>query len=160
MATKSTKTQPKATARKATSAGPRRKTTKAPRAPAVTPVVEKAQPEAARVSEPIPVAPPSPQDTSGQSDNRLKRPDLIEAIAARVSIKRSEVKEVMDVMLDELGKAVDAADEVVVPPLGKFMIKKRIEKPGGPLLTVKLKRAAPQVQNTVSAPLADPDEEG
>lgn len=90
-------------------------------------------------------------------DDRLKRPDLIEAIAKRVSLKRSETKMVFDVVLDEIGKALDASDEVVVPPLGKFMVKKRQEKPGGGMLTLKLKRAEADPAAGDVAPLADPE---
>lgn len=92
-------------------------------------------------------------------DDRLKRPDLIEAIAKRVSLKRSEAKMVFDVVLDEIGRALDASDEVVVPPLGKMMVKKRLEKPGGTMLTLKLKRAAVDPAAGDVAPLADTDED-
>lgn len=91
-------------------------------------------------------------------DDRLKRPDLIEAVAKRVSLKRSEAKMVFDVVLDEIGKALDSSDQVVLPPLGKMMVKKRMEKPGGAMLTLKLKRAAADPAAGDVAPLADPDE--
>jgi nucleoid DNA-binding protein len=100
-------------------------------------------------------------DDSGSTgpDDRLRRPDLIEAIAARVSLKRSEAKMVFDVVLDEIGKALDASDEVVVPPLGKLMVKKRDVKPGGPMLTLKLKRADVAPMAGDLPPLADAGED-
>ncbi|GAB5445843.1 HU family DNA-binding protein [Gymnodinialimonas sp.] len=147
--------------RKSTSAGPRRSATsvkavakadaapetEAPESPAVdvAPVAEAPTAEASA---------PKPAD-----DDRLKRPDLIEAIAKRVSLKRSEAKMVFDVVLDEIGKALDASDEVVVPPLGKLMVKKRLDKPGGDMLTLKLKRAEADPAAGDVAPLADPQED-
>lgn len=150
MATKSTK-------RKSTSAGPRRTgtlgtTTSAVSTPEpVVAVVEDAAPDTA----PDTVAP----SATPADDDRLRRPDLIEAIAARVSLKRSEAKMVFDVVLDEIGKALDASDEVVVPPLGKLMVKKRMEKPNGSMLTLKLKRAAADPAAGDVAPLAKADED-
>lgn len=156
-------TKPK---RKSTSAGPRRGGTLS--ATSTTPVTVTAP-----VSVPAPEAEIVEETTTTTTvttttsevdvpvdDDRLKRPDLIEAIAKRVSLKRSEAKMVFDVVLDEIGKALDASDEVVVPPLGKFMVKKRMEKPGGTMLTLKLKRAAEDPTAGDLAPLAETDEDG
>lgn len=150
MATKSTRK------RKSTSAGPRRSSALGTTAAAKTTAPATPEPVAE-------VTPPAAEDATTPStpvvDDRLKRPDLIEAVAKRVSLKRSEVKMVFDVVLDEIGKAMDASDEVVVPPLGKLMVKKRMEKPNGDMLTVKLKRAAADPAAGDVAPLADVDED-
>ncbi|AHM04945.1 hypothetical protein roselon_02631 [Roseibacterium elongatum DSM 19469] len=82
--------------------------------------------------------------TSAETPERAKRPDLLDAIVARSDMKRSDVKLVMDLVLAEMGTLLDAHDELAVSPLGKLMVKKRVEKPGGALLTVKLKRTGPQ----------------
>ncbi|WP_341861611.1 HU family DNA-binding protein [Gymnodinialimonas sp. 57CJ19] len=161
MATKATRK------RKSTSAGPRRSSALGTTAAAKTTAPaspEPATPEVATPEAGAAVTPPAPEDVtaapSGSADDdRLKRPDLIEAVAKRVSLKRSEVKMVFDVVLDEIGKAMDASDEVVVPPLGKLMVKKRMEKPNGDMLTVKLKRAAADPAAGDVAPLADVDED-
>lgn len=150
MATKSTRK------RKSTSAGPRRSSALGTTAAAKTTAPATPEPVAE-------VTPPAAEDATPSGtpvvDDRLKRPDLIEAVAKRVSLKRSEVKMVFDVVLDEIGKAMDASDEVVVPPLGKLMVKKRMEKPNGDMLTVKLKRAAADPAAGDVAPLADVDED-
>lgn len=150
MATKTTRK------RKSTSAGPRRSSALGTTAEAKTTAPAMPEP-VAEVSSAV------AEDVSTPSapavDDRLKRPDLIEAVAKRVSLKRSEVKMVFDVVLDEIGKAMDASDEVVVPPLGKLMVKKRLEKPNGDMLTVKLKRAAADPAAGDVAPLADVDED-
>lgn len=179
--TKSTKTS---TTRKATSAGRRRSASSTAAAKAVTPTDDAsgAAGEAAAVADKpkamdttagtgedsttraVPETPMNdmtPDDSAdASSDDRLRRTDLIGAIAARVSLKRSEAKMVFDVVLDEIGKALDASDEVVVPPLGKLMVKKRDIKPGGPMLTLKLKRADAAPEAGDLPPLADPGEDG
>lgn len=156
MATKTTTA--KSSKRKSTSAGPRRSgtlsatstATKATTAPVSAPEPE-VTPEV--IEETASATPQTPAD-----DDRLRRPDLIEAIAKRVSLKRSEAKMMFDVVLDEIGKALDASDDVVVPPLGKIMVKKRMEKPGGAMLTIKLKRAEQDPAAGDVAPLAKTDE--
>lgn len=168
MATKTTRK------RKSTSAGRRRSSalgasasakTSAPAEAPVDATNDKAA-EAPQVEAKADVAPADPVVTPAAApadtpaaDDRLKRPDLIEAVAKRVSLKRSEAKMVFDVVLDEIGKALDASDEVVVPPLGKLMVKKRMDKPGGDMLTLKLKRAKADPAAGDVAPLADADQD-
>ena len=176
--TTGTKTRKTSTKRKATSAGRRRGTptdaSKAPEAEAaaVSGVDASADAQAdAPVTDPVPdltlaphpepaMADPAPDASSdASSDDRLRRTDLIGAIAARVSLKRSDAKMVFDVVLDEIGKALDVSDEVIVPPLGKLMVKKRDLKPGGPMLTLKLKRADAAPTAGDVPPLAEPNED-
>lgn len=149
---------------KATSAGRRKSTASAAAA------ASKASPSApsapanmassSAATTPAKTAAPTPVTAS----EALRRPDLIQAVADRVSLKRSEAKMVFDVVLDEIGKALDANDEVIVPPLGKMMVKKRIDKPKGAMLTVKLKRAEadPTAGDVapIGSPLAKPAEQG
>ena len=155
--------------RKSTSAGPRRSgtlgmsgTTQKSEPEAVeevTAAAVEATAAAVEATEAAVEATAAVRASGSADDDRLKRPDLIEAIAKRVSLKRSEAKMVFDVVLDEIGKALDASDEVVVPPLGKLMVKKRLEKPGGNMLTIKLKRADADPAAGDVAPLADVDED-
>lgn len=152
----------KTTKRKSTSAGPRRTgtlgtTTSTAELEDVKVAAVEATAAAVEATEAAVEA--TAAAVAATDDDRLKRPDLIEAIAKRVSLKRSEAKMVFDVVLDEIGKALDVSDEVVVPPLGKLMVKKRLEKPGGDMLTLKLKRAESDPAAGDVAPLADTDED-
>jgi nucleoid DNA-binding protein len=61
-------------------------------------------------------------------------------MAERSPMRRADLKVVMELMLEEMGKLLDDGDEVVLPPLGKLMVKKRVPRDGGDMLTVKLKR--------------------
>ena len=51
----------------------------------------------------------------------------------------------MELVLEEMGKLLDDGDEVVLPPSGQARReKKRVERPGGDMLTIKLKRLTPE----------------
>jgi nucleoid DNA-binding protein len=79
-------------------------------------------------------------EASPLATDRAKRSDLLDAVAERSALRRGDLRVAMDLVLEELGKLLDAGDEVVVPPLGKLSVKKRVARDGGDMLTVKLKR--------------------
>jgi DNA-binding protein HU-alpha len=125
-ATKSAATKPTAKAASTAKASVRK--------PAAAPKPE-AAPAAAEAPKAAEVATPTVN-----VDDRFRRQDLYKRVADRSSMKRSDVKEVIDLVLEELGKAVDADDELVLQPLGKVMVKQRKDTQNGAQLTVKLKR--------------------
>jgi nucleoid DNA-binding protein len=47
-------------------------------------------------------------------------------MAERSPMRRADLKVVMELVLEEMGKMLDAGDEVVLPPLGKLSVKKRV----------------------------------
>lgn len=180
MATRS-KTIPRPKAPKATAAGPKRRSTakaETPAAPAdaagearphlraVAPAAEPAEP--AKAAKPAkapkaakPAKPAKPAKDEDASDARFKRADLIEAVAVRTSLKKSDAKVVLELVLEELGKALDRNGELVLPPLGKLSVKRRKPDADGPdILTVKLRRPGPGGAKDGESPLADPDEDG
>jgi hypothetical protein len=153
----------KATPAKATPAGPKRRSTAKTEKPAAAP---EAAPEARphlRAVAPVPEAAKAPElpkaDAAG--DTRFKRTDLIEAVAQRTALKRGDAKVVLDLVLEELGRALDRTDELVLPPLGKLSVKRRKPDAEGPdVLTLKLRRPGPATAKAGESPLADPDEDG
>lgn len=119
-----------------------------PKAKAAAPIADPApKPRAAAVTTaPADVhrAVPGPAADAAQGA-RFRRQDLISAIAARSDLKRSEIKDVVDLVLEEVGRAADAGDTLVLPPLGKLLVKKRLEGgTGASVLTVKLRRTPPK----------------
>jgi DNA-binding protein HU-alpha len=103
----------------------------------------------------------APDPDAAGSDTRFKRPDLLEAVSERTAMKRSDAKVVLDLVLEELGKALDHNDELVLQPLGKLMVKNRKPDADGPdILTIKLRRPRPGNGATDESPLADPGEDG
>jgi nucleoid DNA-binding protein len=95
---------------------------------------------AGKAAQPVPAAPPTPA-TAQAADDRARRGDLLDALAERSPMRRADLKVAMELVLEEMGKMLDAGDELVLPPLGKLSVKKRVAKPGGgDMLTVKLRR--------------------
>lgn len=94
-------------------------------------------------------------------DARFRRSDLTEAVSRRTALKRADAKVVLELVLDELGKALDANDELVLAPLGKLMVRNRKPDASGPaMLTVKIRRPRATGEKGGESPLADPDEDG
>ena len=117
-------------------------------------------PETPQPETPQPEAVGTAPDAAG-SDTRFKRPDLLEAVSERTAMKRSDAKVVLDLVLEELGKALDRNDELVLQPLGKLMVKNRKPDADGPdILTIKLRRPRPGSGAADESPLADPGEDG
>ena len=185
-ATKSTTTRKPTTARKSTAAGrttKRAPTTAAKAAPetaaptgadtatdtgadtaAATPVAASAPASApggsvvSLVSD-APTEADAPDQTAG--DGKFRRSDLLDAVAKRTDLKRPQVKEIMDLILEELGASVERADTLVLPPMGKVMVKGRKETGSAKMLTIKLRRQGAQQSDPVDRTgLADSDGEG
>lgn len=137
-ATTRSKAAPKTAARTtAPATATRRKTStkavppasKAPKTPAAPAAATKAKGAATMAKAP-----------SAQPD-RGRRRDLLNAIASRSDLPRDDLKDAMDLILEEMGKMLDAGEQVVLPPLGKLNVKKRVERGAATVLTVKLRRA-------------------
>lgn len=160
------KTTSKGKTPKATPAGPKRRGATRPRAAdaapdVVTGIAGEARPHLRAVeTRAEPAEAEAPAKPEG-GDGRFKRADLIEAVAERTALKKADAKVVLDLVLEELGRALDRTDELVLPPLGKVSVKRRKPDAEGPgVLTLKLRRPGPAGAKGGESPLADPDEDG
>ena len=150
-------TKPTTPPRKATPAGPTAKRRARPAEPTDAAPDVPASASAASVVSLVSGTAPDQAEPDG-ADAAFRRPDLIGAVAARSALKRPEVKEVLDLVLDELGAALDARDMVILPPLGKIVIKARKGSGSASVLTAKIRR--PAAQDGGASGLADRDAEG
>ena len=150
-------TKPTTPPRKATPAGPTAKRRARPAEPTDAAPDVPASAASASVVSLVSGTAPDQAEPDG-ADAAFRRPDLIGAVAARSALKRSEVKEVLDLVLDELGAALDARDMVILPPLGKIVIKARKGSGSASVLTAKIRR--PAAQDGGASGLADRDAEG
>jgi hypothetical protein len=160
-------TSPKTTKARATPAGPksRSKTKAVDSGDVVVSVSDAATPRAAHLRAVTPAetgeAAAQPVEDAGAADTRFKRQALLEAVCARTPMKRGEVKTLVELVLEELGRAIDAHDELALPPLGKLSIKRRnSEGSGGDILSIKLKRAKDAADAGDETPLAAAGEDG
>jgi hypothetical protein len=147
---------------KATPAGPKRRSAAKGGAPAAAgrPHLRAVKPvsEAPAVTE----GADSVAEGEGAQDGRFRRSDLLEAVCARSPMKRSDAKVLLELVLDELGQAIERRDELILPPLGKLSVKRRKPEGGAAdVLTLKLRRGGPAgAARGDESPLADPDEDG
>ena len=163
-------TSPKTTKARATPAGPksRSKTKAVDSGDVVVSVSDAATPRAAHLravtaaeTGDAAASQPVEEAGAGAADTRFKRQALLEAVCARTPMKRGEVKTLVELVLEELGRAIDAHDELALPPLGKLSIKRRnSEGSGGDNLSIKLKRAKDAADAGDETPLAAAGEDG
>ena len=163
-------TSPKTTKARATPAGPksRSKTKAVDSGDVVVSVSDAATPRAAHLravtaaeTGDAAAAQSVEEAGAGAADTRFKRQALLEAVCARTPMKRGEVKTLVELVLEELGRAIDAHDELALPPLGKLSIKRRnSEGSGGDNLSIKLKRAKDAADAGDETPLAAAGEDG
>jgi nucleoid DNA-binding protein len=131
---------PKPAARKPAAPKPAAPKTPQARQAVATAAPKPATPPSAAAQPSTPTPTPTPTVTE-----RARRGDLLDAVAERSPMRRADLKVVMELVLEEMGKLIDDGDELVLPPLGKLSVKKRVPRAGGgDMLTVKLKRLAPE----------------
>ncbi|TMM54387.1 HU family DNA-binding protein [Sulfitobacter sabulilitoris] len=73
----------------------------------------------------------------------LRKKELIDRVVERSGIKKKDAKPVVEAMLAELGEALAENRELVLPPFGKFKIKREKTMPNGRAMVVKVRQSAP-----------------
>ncbi|MBE1288810.1 MAG: hypothetical protein GJ679_02225 [Rhodobacteraceae bacterium] len=84
--------------------------------------------------------------TAAKSDSKpktkieaLKRRALLEAVAMRVGVKRTDAREVMDAVLVEMAEALDQGRDLILPPFGKVMLRKDKDGQDGRPMVARIK---------------------
>ena len=80
----------------------------------------------------------------------FKRADLLDAVAARSALPKSDLRAVLEVMLDEMGQALATDRDLALPPLGRVKIQRRKDTRDATVLTLRLRRK-------VASDAGDPD---
>ncbi|ROU04258.1 HU family DNA-binding protein [Histidinibacterium lentulum] len=88
----------------------------------------------------------------------LKKKELIDRIVARSGLKRREVKPAVEAMLQELAAAVQAGEELNLPPFGKLKITRSKDLANARVFHCRLRQA--EGGTAAAEPLAEADEEG
>ncbi|WP_322893540.1 MULTISPECIES: HU family DNA-binding protein [unclassified Yoonia] len=85
------------------------------------------------------VAETAPESTEAAAP-QFKKPDLIDQVVARSSVKKRDAKPALEAALALIGEALARGDELVLPPLGKIrMIKSKDLGGGAQAMTLKLR---------------------
>ena len=72
--------------------------------------------------------------------NTLRKGDLIAQVAAETGQRRRDVKPIVEATLSALGAALEGADALNMPPLGKVDVRRREEKGKVTVVTCRVRR--------------------
>ncbi len=76
----------------------------------------------------------------------MTKQDLVEVLAQKVGISKAQASEILNVLLDEIGKNLSKGKEVVLTGFGKFLTSKRKARMGrNPQTGASIKIAATTV---------------
>ncbi len=102
-----------------------------------------------------PVAPAQPPDSSLV----IRKKEFLERVVAASGAKKPVAREVTEAVLKVLGEALAAGESLALPPLGKLRVARQLDKQGGEMLVVKIRRGESGPGNgtekTAKAPLAE-----
>jgi len=70
----------------------------------------------------------------------VKKPELIERVMTETGMKKKDVKPVVEAMLAVLGRALHQGEELVVPPLGKVMVKNSKDLAKATVMNIKVRQ--------------------
>lgn len=91
----------------------------------------------------------------------LRKKDFVERVMIASGAKKPVARDVSEAVLKVLGEALDAGETMTLPPLGKIRVTKHLDKQGGEVLQVKIKRlTGPEKKDekTDDTPLAEGEE--
>ncbi len=71
----------------------------------------------------------------------LKKKDLIEAVAAKVDVKKTDVKATVEAVLEILGETLAKGQGINVPPLGRVMIKNSKSGANAHVMNVRIRQS-------------------
>ena len=79
----------------------------------------------------------------------MRKKELIDTIVTRSGIKKKDAKPVVEAMLSVLGEALAEGRPLILPPLGKIIVRKEKALPRGKMMMVKIRQTtAPTLQET------------
>ena len=93
-----------------------------------------------------------PVDAPLEMGASLRKKELIEAVVERSGRKKRDVKPAVESLLEVLGEALADQRELVLPPFGRFKIKRRKDQTNGRVMVVHIKQ---NQQADASKPEAD-----
>lgn len=71
----------------------------------------------------------------------VKKKDFLDRVVAASGAKKPVARELTEAVLSVLGAALAAGESLALPPLGKLRVTRQIDKQGGEVLLVKIRRA-------------------
>lgn len=80
-------------------------------------------------------------ESTPEADSQLfRRNDLLDAVAERSAMPRSDLRSVIELVLDEMGKALSEGQNLALHPLGRVKIQRRKDGEEAEVLSLRLRR--------------------
>lgn len=70
----------------------------------------------------------------------LKKKDLIDAVASKAALKRSEAKEAVEIVLTQMADAMAKGDTLILHPFGKLQVLQSKDVEGAKILKAKIRQ--------------------
>ncbi|MEM9317529.1 MAG: HU family DNA-binding protein [Pseudomonadota bacterium] len=90
-------------------------------------------------------SPPAQSESDGPR-KLLKRNDLLAAMAERSDLPRSDLRAVLELALDEIGRALSQGHDLAVPPLGRLKVTKTRDTGPAEILNLRLRRKSTETE--------------
>lgn len=88
---------------------------------------------------------------------QMKVKDLIARVATATDLNKKDVRVIVDAVLAELGKALEASESLNLPPFGRLRIANQKSDASGQMMTLKLRRGGEK--HASKEALAEPGED-
>ena len=103
-------------------------------------------------------------ETATVASARVKGPtlrikDLVDRVAEATGGKKKGVKEMVEATLTVLGESLSKGEDLNLPGFGRSRVARSIEKDGGSLMTLKVRRG-PHKKKDSAEPLAEDEVDG
>ncbi len=101
-------------------------------------------------------------DVGGKSGVALRVKDLVERVTAAGDFRKKDVRDIVEVTLAELGRALEVGETLNLPPFGKLRVGRSRDLANGSMMTLKLRRVPAKTGGKKAATegLADAGEAG
>ncbi len=105
----------------------------------------------------------SDDETGAAAQVMVKKKDFVDRVVAVSGAKKPVARDLTEAVLKVLGEALSKGESLVLPPLGKLRVARQLDKSGGEVLQIKLKRmsaeaGAKKAEKTGADPLAEADD--
>ncbi len=101
-----------------------------------------------------------PQDAAdSEADTpELRKKALVELVAEKADVKKKVARDVVEVVLAEIGAALSRGESLNLPPLGKAKINRQKEQGNAEVIVLRLRRGGKSSGDTAETDLAEPND--
>ena len=76
----------------------------------------------------------------------LQKREFVSRVATAADLPRNQVRDIVEITLAELGRAIAAGETITLPPFGKARVSRQKSVKGGEVLVIRLRRKSDDAQ--------------